>query len=117
MSILARCEDGRATAHEWSRPDPRYVPGDTEAKLEQALTAAGPRTCAHIERHLGFTGCAGCPSRGQVKSPIVLGRLASPVGTVEGLRIRTAAPTLAVTTTGPALPVMNTTTEVATWPR
>jgi hypothetical protein len=82
LSILARCEGGRATAHAWSRPDPRYSEAGTEAKLEHALTGAGPRTCAHIRVHLGFAGCDGCPHRGAVKSPIVLGR-PEPAGTVE----------------------------------
>jgi len=74
LSILGRCRDGLALAHQWSRPYPRYSPEETEAKLNQALKASGPVTCLHIAGSLGQSSlCSSCPNHGKVRSPIVLG--------------------------------------------
>lgn len=74
MGIVGRCADGERQAHEISAPYPSYDPAQTQAKLEHALRAAGPRTCRNIEQELGFAGCAQCPYHGRITSPIQLGR-------------------------------------------
>ena len=73
LSIVGRCQDGDRLAHEWSEAHPDYTAGDTDKKLEHALTAAGPRTCAKVRDDLdGERFCSECPNWGRIKSPIVL---------------------------------------------
>ena len=75
LSILGRCGDGEALAHERSQADPRrYDARLTAETLRHALGRAGPVRCAYVESKLGFSGCAGCPHHGAIVSPIVLGR-------------------------------------------
>ncbi len=73
-SIVGRCGDGRARFHELSKNDPRYDAAETDAKLDHALTSAGPRTCSNIATELGFEGCRRCPFFGHLTSPILLAR-------------------------------------------
>src|SRR5690606_32611234 len=73
LSIVGRCQDGERLAHEWSAPYPRYTEKETTKKLEHALTAAGPVTCARVEELTGGEWCRNCELRGMITSPIVLG--------------------------------------------
>lgn len=61
-------------AHEWSRGYSGYDPAETERKLD--AWATGPSTCAEFSKHTD--ACASCKYRGQVKSPIMLGRMTTP---------------------------------------
>ncbi|WP_428564612.1 MAG: YfjI family protein [Solidesulfovibrio sp. DCME] len=79
MSILGRCQDGARYAHEWSRPYPGYSQEETEQKLRQAQEKGGPRTCEDIIEKFHPEACENCPSRGKVKSPVVLGRVHQPL--------------------------------------
>ncbi len=77
-SVLGRCQlgdvDGAALFHEASRPYPKYRPQEAEAKLARALER-GPVLCGRVEESLGGEDfCQGCAHRGQIKSPILLGR-------------------------------------------
>jgi hypothetical protein len=76
LSIIVRCKDGRRLAHKYSEDHVAYNHGDTEAKLEQALTATGPYTCNTIKTQMNSKYCQACPSRRKVSSPILLGHLA-----------------------------------------
>ena len=69
LTVLSRCQDGRAWAHEWSKGDHRYSPEEVDDKIARAT---GPATCQHIEQ-CNPAGCAGCPFAGKVTSPIQLG--------------------------------------------
>jgi hypothetical protein len=72
--VLGHCgEPGRTLFHQFSSGDPRYSHEDTERKLDQAVRAAGPTTCARFES-LNAAPCLACPHRGQLTSPIELGR-------------------------------------------
>jgi len=83
LSILGRCQDGERLAHAWSRPHPTYSWKETNSKLQHALEAAGPRTCADIEDSLGGDDyCGACPYRGRTASPIVLGLADQPTALV-----------------------------------
>ena len=73
LSVIGRCQDGERLAHEWSAPYPRYSEKETAKKLEHALTAAGPVTCARVEELTGGEWCKNCELRGMITSPIVLG--------------------------------------------
>ncbi len=80
LSIVGRCAtadaDGRILAHRMSVAYPRYTPAETDAKLVQALTSAGPRTCVDVAHHRGgfVPFCSKCHHFGRIKSPILLGR-------------------------------------------
>ena len=72
--VLAHCgEPGRALFHRFSSGDPRYSHEDAERKLDQAVRAAGPTTCARFES-LNPATCRACIYKGALTSPIELGR-------------------------------------------
>jgi len=74
LSIVGRCKDGNRIAREMSQPHAKYSAVETEDKLQQAMGAAGPATCAFVEHDLGQSRhCSRCRHRGKIKSPIVLG--------------------------------------------
>jgi P4 family phage/plasmid primase-like protien len=70
LSILPRLENGHELAHEYSRGYSRYSQPETDAKIEQALAASGPRTCQNINKTWGK--CSGCPHFEKVSSPIMI---------------------------------------------
>lgn len=70
VSVTARLEDGASITHSYSAGHPDYNHYETENKIEQALAAAGPRTCADIESRWG--GCNACDYYGKVTSPIMI---------------------------------------------
>jgi hypothetical protein len=72
LSIAAFCSDGDASAHKMSKGHPEYDPVQVDQKLAQLRAKGGPHHCATFEK-LNPTGCAGCPHKGKIKSPIVLG--------------------------------------------
>jgi len=69
-SIVGRMKDGRAKFQAMSKGHPKYNVHDTDAKLEQALQASGPRTCAAIDKM--WDGCKACPHYQKIKSPVVI---------------------------------------------
>lgn len=71
LSILGRCENGKALAHEWSKAYPGYTEGETEKKLNHARNDGGPRTCDDIKRRRWGNYCDECTH--DIKSPIILG--------------------------------------------
>ncbi len=70
LSIAARMENGNTVCHTLSKGHPSYSPQETELKIQQALSASGPRTCASINQIWGK--CAACPNFQKVTSPILL---------------------------------------------
>lgn len=72
-SIWIRCKNGSQIAHQLSSPHPKYSHEETEAKVQQALDNAGPRTCENIEEITGGKFCKECIHRGEIQSPITLG--------------------------------------------
>ena len=73
LTVLGRTLGGDIVAHDASRPHAGYSKQQTDAKLAKVLAGGGPVTCDHIEHRLGFDGCATCPFRGRIASPISLG--------------------------------------------
>ena len=74
LGVLSHCgESGELAAHQWSSGDPRYNLRDTDGKLKQARSAAGPTTCRRFA-DLSPAGCVGCSHQGRITSPIQLGR-------------------------------------------
>ena len=69
LSIAAHCVDKDEAIHKISENHPEYDARNTERKANQTK---GPYTCATFEK-LNPTGCAECPNKGKVSSPILLG--------------------------------------------
>ena len=68
LSILARVD--RDAAHDHSKGHKGYSFAETETKIDQALAASGPRTCANINSLWG--NCSKCPFFEKLQSPITL---------------------------------------------
>lgn len=68
LSVAYRCEGGDQIIHKISMGDARYNPDETVRKAEGTV---GPATCHHFES-VHPAGCAGCPNKGAVKSPIAI---------------------------------------------
>jgi len=77
LTVVARCEDAERWAHELSKPYPRYSRRETATKLRQASSdKVAPVTCAYVQSDLGGDKhCAECLFRGNVNSPIAIGRI------------------------------------------
>ena len=77
LTVVARCEDAEHWAHELSRPYPKYSHHETHRKLKQASSVkVAPVTCAYVQSDLnGGRFCSECLFRGNVNSPIAIGRI------------------------------------------
>jgi len=72
MSNVIRCENGKAIAHEVSKPYPNYSPEETDQYIQKALSK-GPHTCLYIEQNISAKYCKHCGLRTFVKAPVVIG--------------------------------------------
>ena len=72
LSIAAFCVDSHDAAHKLSNKYPGYDAEEVELKVGYIVSKGGPYTCATFEK-LRPGGCDGCPHKGNIKSPIVLG--------------------------------------------
>lgn len=70
-SNLARLAGGREAVHALSGLRSGYSQVEIDRKIEHALKAFGPLTCAYIQEKLGFTGCP--PEGCGIKAPAGLG--------------------------------------------
>jgi P4 family phage/plasmid primase-like protien len=71
LSIIPRLPPkGRELAHDYSSGHRSYSASETEAKIDQALAASGPRTCDNIDKLWGK--CSTCPHFGKTPSPIAI---------------------------------------------
>ena len=71
IEVLYHCANGEELIHAWSQGHPDYDAEQTDAKIAQIKTL-GPTTCATFEAR-NPAGCAGCPHKGKITSPIQLG--------------------------------------------
>lgn len=62
--------EGREIAHKYSEKHPNYNYHETDLKVDQALKAAGPRTCKDISQR--WDGCPTCPNYQKVTSPVMI---------------------------------------------
>ena len=69
LSIAAHCIDRDEAIHKISNLHPSYSFEETERK---AAKTAGPYTCETFAKH-NSEGCAACPNKGKISSPILLG--------------------------------------------
>lgn len=74
-TVLSRCENGRETMHQWSKPYMAYSAAETDAKLDSARVYQAPVRCETIRTQLGGSQfCDGCVARRNgAQSPISLG--------------------------------------------
>ena len=70
ISIANFCVDRDTAIHKLSEKHPGYDAAVTESKASHSV---GPHTCNEFEKS-NPGGCDGCPHKGKIKSPIVLGR-------------------------------------------
>jgi hypothetical protein len=70
LSIAAHCVDASTAIHAISDKHPGYEPAATEAKVSKIK---GPYTCEVFEK-INPSGCADCPHKGKLSSPITLGQ-------------------------------------------
>lgn len=71
LGLVKFTVEGAEIGHEWSKGYSGYDADETDRKIDGWLT--GPTTCAEFEKHCDE--CGGCQHRGNIKSPIVLGRM------------------------------------------
>jgi hypothetical protein len=71
LSIAKFCVDADKAIDKISSGHPEYSPQFADRKVRGIK--GGPYTCAKFEEY-NPKGCDGCPSKGSIKSPIVLGR-------------------------------------------
>lgn len=69
LGLLKFTSEGAQVCHDWSEGHPNYSAEETERKIEQ--WAFGPSTCARF-MHLNPSGCASCPSKGKITTPLQL---------------------------------------------
>lgn len=76
LTVVARCEDAEKWAHELSQGYPKYSRPETDRKLKHASSEeVAPVTCAYVQSGLGGDRfCGECLFRGNVNSPITIGR-------------------------------------------
>lgn len=73
LGVMRFTEAGVKACHALSAKHPGYSAGDTTDKINQHKDGGfGPTRCSTIEGH-NPGGCDGCPHKGKIASPIVLG--------------------------------------------
>lgn len=70
LSIVARLDDAREKAHEYSEHHPNYTAAATDEKFDQSRENAGPRTCENINSMNPI--CQKCRHFGAITSPVQL---------------------------------------------
>lgn len=71
--LLAQCTGGEQLFNEWSSKDPRYNADETAKKWAESVKHNNAPLCTRFET-VNPSGCEGCPLRGKIKTPIVIGR-------------------------------------------
>jgi len=74
IGIIKHCVEGFDLAEQWSQNRSATGHANTDTKTRFDSWNAGPATCEHFQG-CNPTACDGCPHKGNIKSPIVLGRL------------------------------------------
>jgi hypothetical protein len=70
LSVAAHCKDRETAIHKLSKGHAGY---DAETTEKKANNTKGPHSCIVFENN-NPGGCAGCPHKGKITSPIMLGR-------------------------------------------
>lgn len=73
IGIIKHCEEGIDLARDWSsrREETGHAQNDVDTRFD--TWSSGPTTCEFFSK-CNPVGCDGCPHKGKVKTPLVLGR-------------------------------------------
>ena len=100
IGLLTHCEDGRTLAEQWSARREETGHSQVDWDIRYDTWGAGPTTCEFFETN-GCGACEGCPMRGKVKTPLVLGRqmpenteTVEEVVTEDGVQVEVEVPAL-----------------------
>lgn len=100
IGLLTHCEEGRTLAEQWSARREETGHSQVDWDIRYDTWGAGPTTCEFFETN-GCGACEGCPMRGKIKTPLVLGRqmpenteTVEEVVTEEGVQIEVEVPAL-----------------------
>ena len=74
IGIIKHCVEGEPLAHEWSEHRAATGHSNVDVDTRYHTWDSGPATCEYFQR-CNPTACDGCVHKGNIKSPIVLGRL------------------------------------------
>jgi len=74
IGIIKHCVEGEPLAHEWSELRAATGHSNVDVDTRYHTWDSGPATCEYFQR-CNPTACEGCVHKGNIKSPIVLGRL------------------------------------------
>lgn len=72
IGLIKHCIEGDEIAHEWSSGAQGYSEQETQTKLD---TWNSPPTTCKFFNSCNPKGCEGCPSKDQIKTPMVLGHI------------------------------------------
>ncbi len=74
IGIIKYCEDPVSLAHEWSERRLETGHSQNDVDLRYNTWNSGPTTCEFFAK-CNPSGCDGCPEKGKIKTPLVLGRV------------------------------------------
>lgn len=80
IGLLTFCKDGHDKAHSWSERRLETGHGQNDVDIKFSTWNSGPSTCDFFAA-LNPSGCDGCPHKGKIKTPLVLGRMEPPPAT------------------------------------
>ncbi len=100
IGILKHCIDGETLAESWSSRREETGHSQLDWDIRYETWTAGPTTCEFFQG-CNPSGCEGCPMKGKVKTPLVLGRempvneaVVEEVVTEEGTAVEAEIPAL-----------------------
>lgn len=74
IGVISHCVEGIELAHEWSEKRGETGHANVDVDTRFNTWSSGPATCEFFNQ-CNPDGCDGCPHKGKIKSPIVLGRI------------------------------------------
>ena len=100
IGLIKHCTEDIDLAHEWSENRADTGHSNTDVVTRYESWDSGPTLCSFFEKS-NDAGCTGCPHRGKIKTPMVLGRVI-PEPTEQVVEV--VDEEVVVETTVPALP-------------
>ena len=104
IGTISLCEEGIELAYKWSerREETGHTSNDVDVKYN--TWNAGPTVCSTFEK-LNESGCDGCPHKGKVKTPLMLGcKVPEPTESVVEAEVEIAGITTVVELEVPKMP-------------